>query len=116
MTIAGQERRRTLLVLDTLAYDMILGVNILEEMGLEITIKGRSIFPQAITVPSSTIGLSSLIDLEREAFDKLVSKEKILSENIQGPTHLVKYEIRLLDSNPIKQTIQTEKSNYAAGN
>lgn len=49
------------------------------------------------------MGLSYLIDKERAAFDKLVSKEKVLSENIQGPTHLIKYEIRLLDNNPIKQ-------------
>lgn len=91
-------RRTTIraIVLETLSYDIILGMDALEAIGAKI-----------IWTPTHhqtcTMGLSPLQNQEKQALEKLIKEEREKSREIKGPTHLVEYKIKLLDPTPIKQ-------------
>jgi hypothetical protein len=103
MTIVGQSKEATVLVLPDLDYPLIIGIDILRELGLKLFIDDKPIYSTAKKNPIGATGLIELEDQKKAELDEIIRQEKERCENIKGPTQLVEYEIRLLDTKPIKQ-------------
>jgi hypothetical protein len=73
------------------------------ELDLRLYIDDKSIYLLGERHAFGTESLAGMEDQERAQLDEIIRQEKERCESIKGPTQLVEYEVRLLDSRPIKQ-------------
>ena len=107
--IASKELTCIFLTMHQLGHEIILGTDLLQQMGMQLILDGQVLNP---TVPDfgctlCTINQSSKIaelsEAERTIIEDMIAEEKTRFEAITGPTHLTPYRVKLKDPTPIKQ-------------
>lgn len=97
MTIDGHRTTVRMIIIDTLAYDIILGMDVLRTIGAQIT------FGPTFHNKVCTMRLTPLEDNEKRQLDHLINREKQRFKGVKGSTHLTHCDIKLLNLKPIKQ-------------
>ena len=104
-TIDERPNTCTLLIMEQMGHEIILGMDILERLGLQLTQSGQPRHPSVAIDNGSvcTVGINELTTQERKSVDDFVAEEKRLFDTVSGPTHLTSYRMKLRDSTPLKQ-------------
>lgn len=96
-------------VMKNLRNIIILGMDILEKLGVEIFLRGQKLeksyesINNISTIDIDEIGLQDLPQHQREDLQDFIHQEMRMFDSVKGATPLVKHEIKLIDETPLKQ-------------
>ena len=103
--IEGKPTNCTFLAIEQMGHEIILGMDILEALGLQLSLNGLTTNPTLSVGDQNvcTVGISELTKGKKKSVDEFIAEEKKLFDTITGPTHLTSYRVKLKDSTPLKQ-------------
>lgn len=104
ITINNENINLKFYIMENLSQDFILEIDFLNKCEIQFLLKNKKLLRDKFKIEvGSMSGVKGFLNKENKILENFLSKEKELFEGIEGNTPLIKHEIKLESSTPLKQ-------------